>query len=72
MQELAEREYLPLPKAPAVFGISRSRLYRLAAAGQIRLLKLGSRSLVDCESVRRYIATLPPAELNIHSYPPSK
>jgi hypothetical protein len=29
-------EMVPLPRAPAVFGLSRSGLYRLAAKGRIR------------------------------------
>jgi len=50
---------VPLPQAPAVFGLSRSGLYRAAKAGEIRLMKQGRSTLVDVESVRRYLATLP-------------
>ena len=52
-------EMIPLPRAPAILGISRSGLYRLASEGRIRLLKLGSRTLVDAVSVRAYLDTLP-------------
>ena len=55
-------EAVPLARAPAVFGLSRSSLYRLAGAGQIRLLKIGSRTLVDAASVRRFLAELPQLE----------
>jgi hypothetical protein len=50
---------VPLPSAPAVFGLSRSALYRLAAAGQVRMVKVASRTLVDATSVREYLASLP-------------
>jgi len=54
---------IPLPRAPAVFGLSRSGLYRLAAEGRIRLVKLGARTLVDAASVRAFLATLPAVQL---------
>jgi hypothetical protein len=56
-------EMVPLPRAPGIFGVSRSRLYLLAAEGRIRMVKCGSRTLVDAASVRGYLATLPPVTL---------
>ena len=56
-------EMVPLPRAPSVFGLSRSHLYRLAAEGRIRMVKAASRTLVDAGSVRSYLATLPPARI---------
>jgi excisionase family DNA binding protein len=56
-------EMVPLPRAPAVFGLSRSHLYRLAAEGRIRLLKAGARTLVDAASVRAFLASLPEAKV---------
>jgi len=55
-------EMIPLPRAPAVFGLSRSALYRLAAEGRVRLVKMGCRTLVDAGSVRRFLAALPPMQ----------
>lgn len=52
-------EMVPLPKAPGIFGLSRSNLYRLAADGKIRMVKIGARTLVDAASVRAFLATLP-------------
>ena len=52
-------EMVPLPKAPAWSGLSRSNLYRLAAQGRIRMVKIGARTLVDAASVRAFLATLP-------------
>ena len=56
-------EMVPLPCAPAVFGLSRSALYRLAASGEVRMVKIASRTLVDAASVRKYLATLPSVQL---------
>lgn len=52
-------EMVPLPRAPALFGLSRSGLYRLAAEGKVRMVKLGARTLVDAGTVRAFLATLP-------------
>ena len=56
-------EMVPLPRAPAVFGLSRSHLYRLAAAGRVRMVEAGARTLVDAASVRAFLASLPPAQI---------
>ena len=56
-------EMVPLPRAPAVFGLSRSHLYRLAAEGRIRMVKAGARTLVDAASVRGFLASLRPAQI---------
>lgn len=63
MMKAVEPEFIPLPRSVEVFGVSRSGHYRLAAAGRIRLLKLGARTLVDAGSVRAFLATLPPVEV---------
>ncbi len=52
-------EMVPLPRAPQVFGLSRSAFYRLAADGKIRMVKMGGRTLVDASTVRAFLATLP-------------
>ena len=54
---------VPLARAPEVYGISRSSLYRLAAAGRIRLLKVGSTTLVDGLSMHELLASLPEAQI---------
>ena len=56
-------EMVPLPKAPSIFGLSRSALYRLASSGHIKLLKVGNRTLVDANSVRQYLSELPEAKI---------
>ncbi len=54
---------MPLPRAIGWSGLSRTTLYRLAAAGRIRMVKAGARTLVDCASVRAFLATLPEAKI---------
>ena len=55
-------EAVPLSRAPAIFGISRSALYRLASLGQIRLFKVGGATLVDAGSVRNFLLHQPNAQ----------
>lgn len=50
---------VPMFRAPAAFGVSRSTIYRAANAGDIRLVKLGRSTLVDSESVLAWLANLP-------------
>ena len=54
---------VPLPKAPAVFGLSRSAIYRAAGDGKITLRKLGKSTLVDTASALAFIANLPAATI---------
>ncbi len=41
--------------AAAASGLSRSTLYRHAAAGRLRLIKVGGRTLVDAGSLRALV-----------------
>lgn len=50
---------IPLAKAPALVGLSRSTLYRLAASGDIRLIKVGRTTLIDCSSLDAFLASRP-------------
>jgi len=56
--------YGRITQAQAEFGLSRSGIYRLAAQGQIKLVKLNGATLVDFDSVRAFMATLPAAEIS--------
>lgn len=51
----------PIPTACLIAGWSRSEMYRRLAAGDIRAVKMGKRTLIVMESVRAYISTLPQA-----------
>jgi hypothetical protein len=56
-------EMARIPVACGLFGVSRSWLYREAGAGRVRLLKLGTRTLVDIASLRAALASLPAAAI---------
>jgi hypothetical protein len=53
---------LPLARATLVSGLSRSELYRRLAAGDIRAVKAGKRTLILADSLRAFLAGLPTAE----------
>lgn len=52
---------VPIAEAVSFSGMSRSAIYRELAAGNLRAVKQGSRTLVLVESIRAYLANLPPA-----------
>jgi excisionase family DNA binding protein len=58
-----ERAPAPLaytvPDACKAAGLGRTTLYELIAAGRVRAMKAGTRTLVEAESLRRYLASLP-------------
>jgi excisionase family DNA binding protein len=56
-------EYGRIPQACRRYGLSRSRLYRLAAEDLIRFVKVGSATLVDFASVRSYLASCEKAQI---------
>ena len=59
----AELLALRLPDATLVSGLSRSSLYRYAAAGRLILKKSGAATLVDAASLRQLISDLPVLEV---------
>jgi Helix-turn-helix domain len=58
-----EPDYLRIADACARYGLSRAGVYRLAGAGHIRLVKLSSSTLVDGDSLRAYMRSLPDAQI---------
>ena len=57
------KAYCPIPQACNILGFRRSKLYELAGAGAIRIVKVGGRSLVDMEAAMAFMATLPLADI---------
>jgi hypothetical protein len=49
-------------EASRISGLSRSELYRRLAAGDIQAVKNGRRTLILMDSLRTYLASLPPAK----------
>lgn len=48
-----------LPHGPDTFGLSRSAIYRAAAAGHVTLTKLGRTTLIDTASMLAFLDGLP-------------
>jgi hypothetical protein len=56
--------FVPMPRhGERVEGLSRSSIYREAAAGRIVLKKYGRSVLVDVESARALVRSLPAATI---------
>jgi hypothetical protein len=51
----------PLSRATLVSGLSRSEIYRRLAAGDLRAVKAGKRTLILADSLRAYLDSLPAA-----------
>jgi hypothetical protein len=51
----------PISDACRISGLSRSEIYRRLAAGDLRAVKSGSRTLVLMDSLRAHLASLPAA-----------
>jgi hypothetical protein len=56
-------EFARIPAAVALYGISRSAIYREAGEGTIILRKHGKSTLVDLASLRAFLNSLPPATI---------
>ena len=56
-------EFARIPVAIALYGISRSAIYREAGDGRIILKKHGKSTLVDLASLRAFLNSLPPATI---------
>ena len=54
-------KYCRIPDACHISGLSRSEIYRRLAAGDIRAVKSGSRTLIVMDSLRAHLASLPTA-----------
>jgi excisionase family DNA binding protein len=56
---------LTIADAVKLTGIGRTTLYELIGAKLVRAHKCGNRTLVNGESLRAYIANLPPADVRM-------
>jgi excisionase family DNA binding protein len=60
--ETAALAYTILDAAKAS-GLGRTTIYALIAAGRLEARKAGARTLIPADSLRRYLASLPPADI---------
>jgi excisionase family DNA binding protein len=58
-----KRLLYPPREAERLLSISHASLYRLLGAGRLAAVKIGSRSYVTRESIDRFLAELPPAQV---------
>jgi excisionase family DNA binding protein len=54
-----ERKYAGIAQTCASYGIGKSRLYQLIAAGEIVAVRYGARTLIDLASIDAYFERLP-------------
>lgn len=52
-----------IPDACTALGIGRTRLYALIAEGRIEARACGGRTLIPADSLRAFLASLPPAPI---------
>lgn len=52
-----------IPDACNALSIGRTRLYALIAEGQLEARQCGGRTLIPAESLRAFVAALPPAPI---------
>ena len=62
MQEVTPILYT-IPAVTKSYGFCRSRIYDLLGDGTLEAVKVGRRTLVKAESLKRYIDTLPAATI---------
>jgi excisionase family DNA binding protein len=60
--------YSPVEAAKNL-GIGRSTVFNLLARGELKAVKLGTRTLISAEELQRYLASLPKAEFHAHIGP---
>jgi hypothetical protein len=54
-----------IAEACVVSGLGRTRLYEEIACGRLDARKLGSKTVITAESLRKYTESLPPARINM-------
>ena len=61
MSENFEPLAYTIPSAQRASGLARTRLYQLMGAGTLAAFKAGRRTMIRADSLRAYLAALPPA-----------
>lgn len=58
MPDTTEKLAYRLNEATDVIGIGKSKLFELIAAGEIKTLKVGTRTLIEVDELKGYLARL--------------
>lgn len=61
---------ISIAEASRLSGMSRSEIYRRLGADQIQAVKSGVRTLILMDSLRRHLASLPPATFSNQLHEP--
>jgi hypothetical protein len=64
---MLEKTFYSVADACTVFGCGKTRLYELLSAKKVFAKKLGRKTIIDAESIRKYFASLPDAQINVTS-----
>ena len=56
---------IPINQAATIIGQHRRTIYSLIAAGRLKAVKSGRSTLIFYDSVKQYIASLPPAQIRL-------
>lgn len=62
-QTVTTPAYATIPEACRLVGLGRSKLYQIAANGDIRFVKVGSRTVVDVPTLLDFMAARPEARI---------
>lgn len=57
------KQYLSIREASEAYGLGRSKIYELLAAGSLSAVKSGTRTLLTAQSLDTYMASLPAATI---------
>jgi hypothetical protein len=57
----------PLNDACRVGGFTRTKAYELIGAGKLEARKIGNKTIITAESLKSYLANLPPAQIGRHA-----
>ena len=64
-----ERPFVTIKEAAEVIPAGRTKIYQLIAAGHLDVRKLGKRTLISAESIRRLHDSLPKADIDRSEHP---
>jgi hypothetical protein len=63
--EMPSPKFAALPQWCAISGMSRTATYNALGRGDLKAIKVGSRTLVDVEAGLCWLRSLPPAQIRI-------